>query len=135
MLIKLYTEQDQKDDFYAMMGPHFASLEHKKELGGWQIYNKPESVWCLGFEGSFLVCFCGYYKQGKYYVIDNFVVLKGYRDKGYGTSLLGQSLKKFAGHIIRATTNNVIQQHLFDKFNLKVSGKKGSYLIYQLDCV
>ena len=36
----------QNRDFYALMGPHFASLDIAKELER-QVYNKPNTGWVV----------------------------------------------------------------------------------------
>jgi hypothetical protein len=132
-----FCPSDQNSQFYGIMGPHFASLEHKKELGGWQVYNKLNSIWCLEFDDSKLIGFCVFFKKNSHYYLDNFVILKEFRNKKNSIFLMQNSLKDLklkenSINIIRTITNNPIMQHILEKFNFKKIGDRGSYNVYEI---
>jgi ribosomal protein S18 acetylase RimI-like enzyme len=131
--IKIYTEKEQDSDFYSIMGRHFASLEHKNELGGWQLYNKQESIWILLFKEETLVGFCAYFKNKDHYYLDNFLILKEFRNLGYSKFLLKESLNNFKNQVIKTMSNNIIQIKNFESFNFKQIGIIGSYLKFKLE--
>lgn len=132
--LEIFYPSDQKDDFYSVMGPHFASLEHKKELGGWQVYNMPGSIWFLLFEKKELVAFCAFFEKKGYYYLDNFIVLKEHRGKNLSYLLLQNSLKELENQGIlnlKTMTNNMVMKKVFEKVGFNQTGNKGSYMIYE----
>jgi len=130
MKIEIFPSEKQDFRFYGIMGEHFASLEHKKEFGGWQVYNKPDSIWFLIYEESNIAGFCAYFKKTGHYFLENFMILKQYRRKGYSSLLLCESLKHIKSKI-KTLTNNPIQMKVFEKFDFIKCGSKGSYNIYE----
>jgi ribosomal protein S18 acetylase RimI-like enzyme len=131
MKIKTYEQDQQKDEFYAAMGEHFASLDHKKELDGWQLYNKDNSTWFLLYNEKTLIGFCAMFKKIEHYYLDNFMILKSFRHKGYANILMTECLKYFDKIKLKTMTNNIIQMKILEKFGFVKSGSKGSYIIYE----
>ena len=60
----------QDRDFYALMGPHFASLDIAKELER-QVYNKPNSGWVVDCVGFNAYGFVSVHAENNRYFIDN----------------------------------------------------------------
>jgi RimJ/RimL family protein N-acetyltransferase len=138
MKIKTFSSDQQGQEFYGIMGEHFASLEHKKELGGWQLYNMPNSTWFLMFDDDeqTLIGFCVFFKKNDHHYLDNFMILKKYRRNGYSNILMGECLKQFDGIKIKAMTNNPIQMKVFEKSGFILSFMRGSYGVYfKNECV
>lgn len=132
MQIKVFDSEKQDSYFYSIMGYHFASLEHKKELGGWQLYNKEGSIWFLIFDDNDnLVGFCGVFETKKYLNIDNFIILKDFRKKGYSKMLLDYVNKYFHDSTLRALVSEGFQQKIFINFGFKAIGIKGHFIIYE----
>ena len=129
--IKKFESDQQTSDFYAIMGEHFASLEHKKEFGGWQLYNKLDSIWFLLYDNEILIGFCAFFKKKDYYYLDNFMILKDFRKKGYSKILMEECLKHFNNIKISVMTNNEIQMRLLEKFCFIRRSLKGRYIIYE----
>lgn len=138
MRVDVVKSRDQDDNFYALMGCHFASLEHKKELGGWQVYNKENSIWFLIFnEIGKLVGFCVLFEEKSWNYLDNFVILKEYRGKKYSNLLFKFVINYIIEKklIMRVISNNLIMLKKFDSIKImKIIGNRGTYKVYQLDC-
>lgn len=129
--IKIFENDKQDNFFYSIMGEHFASLEHKKELNGWQLYNKSNSTWFLLFIDNSLTGFCAIFKEKNFLNLDNFIILKEYRRNGYSKILLDFVLDHYKNCKIKTMTNNEHQIKNFESRKLVRTRIKGSYLVYE----
>jgi len=133
--VSVYESVDQDEKFYGVMGQHFASLEHKMELGGWQIYNKPGSVWFLIFDGKILLGFCALYKSN-ICVLDNFVILKASRGKGYSKVLYQSVLNYMCENQLKVrvlSKEDGLLLGYFKTSGFNETGKKGTYISLLFD--
>src|SRR5574344_1736152 len=108
--IETFNEEEQKDRFYSIMGPHFASLDHKEIMGGWQLYNKPDSIWFLLFEDNKLASFAALFNNKSHLFLDCFMTLEPFKKKGYAKELLTEIIKLAENkrEEVRLITNNDI---------------------------
>lgn len=128
--IKIFNSHQQNSGFYSIMGEHFASLEHKKELDGWQVYNKDGSTWFLITQNKLLIGFCALFKTNNYLYLDNFIILKSFRNMGFSKILLEECIK-YSEDKIKAITKNICMIKVFEEYNFRNVGNRGSYLIYE----
>ena len=133
IIIETFNEEEQKDRFYSLMGPHFASLDHKKLMGGWQLYNKSNSIWFLLFEDDKLASFGALFNNKTYLFLDCFLTLESFRKKGYAKILLTKiiELAESKREEIRLITNNEVMFNTVSKLGFSIRSKKGSYKVMQ----
>jgi GNAT superfamily N-acetyltransferase len=133
--IKIYETKDQTKEFYSKMGKYFAFREYAKEMGGWQFYNKENSVWFL-MEDSFeeTIGFCALFFEKSHIFLDNFFINKKFRGKGYSRLLFDKRLDyaKFFDLPIQAIVENPIQEHNYKRCNFEIYGMRGHYRKWRL---
>jgi len=137
--INTYNSEKQNKFFYAIMGEHFASLEHKKELDGYQIYNTPTSFWFVLFEidedskRNTIIGFCSLIKKKNYSLLDNFIILKQFRNQKHSKTLLNYVLDFAQNHkvTVKAIIKNQYMKKNFEKLKIKKLYDKGTYSVYQ----
>lgn len=129
--IETFNEEEQKDRFYSIMGPHFASLDHKEIMGGWQLYNKTGSIWFLLFEYNKLASFGALFNNKTHLCLDCFITLEPFRKKGYAKELLTEIIKLAENkrEEIRLITNNDIMFNIVSKFGFSLKSRRGSYSV------
>lgn len=132
--VRILTEDMQDKNFYAEMGPYFASLDIKKELEN-QIYNKEGSTWFLLYNKSELLGFCAIFELKNYLYLDNFYILTEHRGNKYSNILFESILKytseNYSGLKIKSITKTPEMFYMFEKNNFIHTGNNGRYRKYE----
>jgi GNAT superfamily N-acetyltransferase len=129
MGFKIVTYTSHEDDFWHKMGPFFAFRSYAHEMGGWQFYSKPGSVWFVALLHNEVVGFCSIIQEKNHIYFDNFYVEKEHRNNGYSTILFKARLD-FALSMkqeIRVITNNPIQLKRYHDHGFMLYGMRGKY--------
>ncbi len=114
-------------EFFYMMGKYFSRKEIAKEMDT-QLYSNPLMTWYILYESVDNVYgFISIEKKKDYYYIDNFYVLKEYRNKGYGKKILSKVIEKYGNYKIKLITRNEIAKKLYEEFDFEVISKNGRY--------
>lgn len=127
MIVKKYFSQDQKEDFYAVMGTYFANRKIARELGS-QLYNEDKSVWFILFDEEIVVGFLSLFAKNNYFVLDNVYILPNYRNSGNFQFLLSIVLIDYGSFEIRLVASNPIAIYVYRKFGFMDYGKAGRWL-------
>lgn len=133
MNIKIFTQQEQDGAFYADMGYFFAAKHIRQEMGGWQIYNKPNSTWFVCYDNDKVVGFCAMYQESTHILFDNFYVLPSSRGKGVSNKLFDYRMdfvRRFDCEL-RAITDNPIQMRHYRRHKFENYGQRGKYTKYR----
>ena len=125
-MIRIYTNDSQNADFYAIMGKHFASLDIAKELER-QIYNKDNSVWYLSTYRNTVIGFAAVFDNGKYYFLDNLYVLPEFRNDGTARELVTEIVSDFTDKPIKCVANNPYALKIFHSLGFVEVGQNGKY--------
>ncbi|NCB46831.1 N-acetyltransferase [bacterium] len=135
MEIRIFDSKDQDKIFYGEMGHFFADKKIRQEMGGWQFYNKPDSVWFICYDGSEIVGFCAMYRESTHILFDNFYVLPCQRGKRI-SNLLFDARMEFCQKErmeLRAITDNPIQMRHYERHCFEFYGNRGRYKKYRKD--
>ena len=129
-----YNSEEQNSNFYSIIGKYFAFREYAKEMGGWQFYNKDNSVWFLLYVDDILAGFCCMFVENTHIFYDNFYIFKEYRNKGLSKILFDYRLKecKKYNKEIRAIVENPIQDKNYIRNNFEYYGNRGHYKKWRL---
>lgn len=126
-MIQIFRTDEQDEEFYAIMGPCFASLEIAKELER-QVYNKPETDWHVIFNRfDNVIGFVSVHDAGKYYYIDNLWIEPGFRGRGYGLALINDACRVHANKPLKCIACNPYALRIFEKFGFVEVGTRGKY--------
>lgn len=127
------THTEETTAFYADMGKYFAHRSYAHEMGGWQFYTKPGSIWFLAKSKGVVVGFCSAINEGKYWLFDNFYVEKGYRGQGIASELhkIRCEVVFKTGKEIRVISNNPIQFKKYEQYGFIYYGNRGRYKKYK----
>jgi len=127
MEIKTYTEAQQTKSFYGVMGPFFADKTFFKTFGE-PLYNEPDSIWFVMFEGDEVIGFCTAFKKKTHVLLNQFYVLDKYKGKGCGSKIFNTRLKYLKNEEeLRAMVKDERSMHLYKKNGFDVYGQRGYY--------
>lgn len=132
--VKTYTNHEE--DFWAKMGRFFAFRDYAQEMGGWQFYTKPGSIWFVLYDCDNVAGFCSIIQERNHIYFDNMYVLKEYRGKGLSRMLWDQRMA-YARQMhqeIRVISDNPIQLRRYEREGFTFYGMRGHYLKYKLLC-
>ena len=113
------------DEFCVKMCKFFADTSIIKELDN-QLYSNEDMLWFI-FEDDVVKGFLSIEDKIDYYYIDNFYVVKQYRNADIGNCLLDKVLQTFKDKPIKLITRNDIALNMYLKRNFKVYRTKGRY--------
>ena len=113
-------------DFYALMGPHFASLDIAKELES-QVYNKPDTEWVVYGVGFNAYGFVSVHAENNRYFIDNLYVLPEFRNEGIAGKLIEKVCDKYSDKHLYCIACNPYALKIFSRFGFVEVGKRGKY--------
>lgn len=133
MDIKIFTPELHDKFFYGEMGYFFGEKSIRQEMGGWQIYNKPNATWFICYDNLKIVGFCAMYTESTHILFDNFYVLPEERGRGISNLLFDKRMdfcKQFNVEL-RAITDNPIQMRHYKRWNFEEYGKRGRYTKYR----
>ena len=116
----------QDRDFYALMGPHFASLDIAKELER-QVYNKPNTGWVVDGVGFNTYGFVSVHAENNRYFIDNLYVLPEFRNKGIAGKLISKVCDEYSDKPLRCIACNAYALKVFERFGFVEVGERGKY--------
>lgn len=125
-MIRLFESYMQGLDFYAIMGPHFASLDIAKELER-QVYNKPNTGWIVDCEGFNAYGFVSVHDESKHYFIDNLYVLPEFRNRGIAEELIEEVCELYYDKPLHCIACNPYALKIFKKFGFVEVGERGKY--------
>ena len=139
MPLQVYS--DHEGDFYARMGPFFATRAYVKEMGGWQFYTLPGAAWfvCLS-DSNQIQGFCSLVPKKGYLLLDNLFILPEYRGLKLSNRLMASAIAYAEGlhQEIRCITRNPTQLEKFIQIGFEFTGTRGGYTKLALkprDCV
>lgn len=121
MIIKM---NNKNENFYNIMGKHFASKSFIKELDC-QLYDN-NCEWYMFFDEKQLLGFASLENKNNYYYLDNFYVFQECRNKGIAKEILKEILKDYTN--IKLISRNEYAIKIFKKYGFKEYGKNGRYL-------
>lgn len=129
--IEIFTRETPK--FWMLMGRFFAHRSYAQEMGGWQFYTKPGSVWFVAIQEGEVVGFCSAIEEGRYWFFDNFYVLTQHRGQGIGSILHEARMKHISktNREIRVISNNPIQIKKYLQHGFILTGTRGRYSKYR----
>ena len=127
IIIKLFDNYEaQKPSFYSIMGKFFADRSIIKEMDC-QLYNN-NCYWIIAFNELYDVLgFVSIEAKKSYLYIDNFYVLKEFRDKNIGNRLIKTLVHIFSEDELRLITANQQAEHIFINNGFEVYGANGKY--------
>ena len=125
-MIRLFRSDLQGRDFYALMGPHFASLDIAKELER-QVYNKPNTDWVVDGVGFNAYGFVSVHAENNRYFIDNLYVLPEFRNKGIARKLIERVCDVYNDKLLHCIACNPYALKIFEKFGFVEVGERGKY--------
>lgn len=129
-----YTNHD--GDFFTHMGKFFAFRHYAHEMGGWQFYTKPGSVWFVAYDDSMNVQgFCSIIQEKNHIYFDNMYVLKEFRGKGISRLLFDARMDHavLMGQEIRVITDTPIQLKRYREIGFLEYGKRGRYTKFKYE--
>lgn len=131
VMLCVYREQDRA--FYADMGHFFANRTYAAEMGGWQFYTKPGSIWFVAYIGGDVVGFCSAILEKTHWFYDNFYVLPQFRGIGIASKLHELRNNEIMPMMkeIRLIVNHPAQIHKFEQYGFIQSGNRGRYRVYK----
>lgn len=121
--IKIY--KTFTDEFCTKMCKFFADTSIIKELDN-QLYSNEDMLWFI-FDDGVVKGFLSIENKIDYYYIDNFYVIKQYRNADIGNCLLDKVLQTFKDKPIKLITRNDIALNMYLKRNFKVYRTNGRY--------
>lgn len=121
--IKIY--KTFTDEFCIKMCKFFADNSFIKELDN-QLYSNKNTTWIL-FEDEIVKGFLSVEEKQHYYYIDNFYVIKKYRNSDIGNCLLNKALEIFIDKPIKLITRNDIALKMYLKRGFKIYKNLGRY--------
>lgn len=129
--VKIFKEETPQ--FWILMGKYFAYRTYASEMGGWQFYTKPGSIWFIAHENRHVLGFCSAINEGKYYYYDNFYVNKPHRGIGIGSMLhdIRNAEIKALQKEIRVISDNPIQIKKYKENGFVFFGMRGKYHKYR----
>jgi GNAT superfamily N-acetyltransferase len=128
------TYKNHEGDFWALMGRYFAFRDYAHEMGGWQFYTKPGSVWFVLTDGKAVAGFCSIIQERRHIYFDNFYMLKEFRNKGLSRQLW-EARMDYARSMrqeIRVISDNPIQIARYKREGFEYCGMRGHYQKYKL---
>lgn len=120
---------EETPEFWQKMGRYFAHRSYAQEMGGWQFYTKPGSVWFVLTVANEVRGFCAAIREKSYWYFDNFYVLPEYRNRGYAT-LLHRARWHYiqpTGEEVRVISNNAFQIRQYQHQGFVFTGMRGRY--------
>lgn len=127
-MILTFSSEQQGEEFYALMGQYFASLDIAKELEQ-QLYNMPNTEWFIAYSEG-VVGFASVRDCGKYYYLDNLYVVPQQRNIGTATKIVENIVKRFADKPIRLIAVNPYSIRIFERYGFEKDGKNGKWIKY-----
>lgn len=127
-MILYFSSEAQCDEFYAMMGKYFASLDIAKELEQ-QLYNMPNTEWFVAYQNC-VNGFASVRDCGKHYWLDNLYIIPEYRHKGTATEIIGEIIKECSDKPIKCIAVNPYSIKIFERFGFEKDGKNGKWTKY-----
>lgn len=129
-----YTVEQQDSSFYSIMGKFFAFRKYAHEMGGWQFYNKDNTVWFLMYLEDELIGFCSLFNENTHVYFDNAYIFKEFRGHGYSRQLFDARLTcaRNLQKEIRVISDNPRQIHNYIRNGFEFYGKRGRYGKYRL---
>ena len=124
-MIRIYREQEQNKDFYALMGRFFASKEIAKEMDQ-QIYNTAGTDWYIATHRGQVQGFASVTKRNKYGFLDNLWIVPEWRGHGIGTELV-ETVLDDNPDVIRCIACNPYAIRILEKYGFDEVGKNGKY--------
>ena len=125
-MIRVFKSDSQQDNFYALMGRHFASLDIAKELER-QIYNYENSVWYISTYKRTVLGFAALFDNGKYYFLDNLYVFPQHRNDGIARELVTEIVSDHTDKPIKCIANNPYALKIFHSLGFVEVGQNGKY--------
>lgn len=125
--------EDHEDDFWSVMGKYFAFRDWAHEMGNWQFYSKPGSVWFVLTESCGVTGFCSIINERTHNYFDNFYVMPEYRGKRLSRILWDERWKK-ANDLkreIRVISDNPVQIKRYEECGMEFYGMRGRYRKYR----
>jgi GNAT superfamily N-acetyltransferase len=132
--VKIEIFREETPRFWLLMGKYFAYRSFAFEMGGWQFYTKPFSVWFIALdENDNVLGFCSAINEGRYYFFDNFYVNNEYRGIGTGSELhkIRDKEIKLLNKEIRVISDNPIQIKKYQQYGFIFNGNRGRYHKYK----
>lgn len=127
-MILTFSSEQQGEEFYALMGKYFASLDIAKELEQ-QLYNMPNTEWFIAYSED-VVGFASVRDCGKYYYLDNLYVVPQQRNMGTATEIVEYIIKRFADKPIKCIAVNPYSIKTFERYGFERYGKNGKWIKY-----
>lgn len=127
-MILTFSSEQQGEEFYALMGKYFASLDIAKELEQ-QLYNMPNTEWFIAYSES-VVGFASVRDCGKYYYLDNLYVVPQQRNTGTATEIVEYIVKHFQDKPIKLIAVNPYSIRIFERYGFEKDGKNGKWNKY-----
>ena len=125
-MIRLFKSDMLTQDFYAIMGEHFASLDIAKELER-QVYNKPNTHWFVDMREGRAIAFVSVRSTMTSYFIDNLYVKPAFRHKGIASGLIRNVCDKYNNKPLRCIACNPYALKVFERFGFVEVGERGKY--------
>lgn len=124
-MIKEMTEKEY--NFFFLMGKFFASRKFIKEMDC-QLYSNEDMLWYIYFNKEAKICgFASLEDNEKYSMLDNFLVLEEYRNKGIGKEILDHIVNDVMEKDIRLISRNPIAIKMFKERGFEITGHNGRY--------
>ena len=129
--IEIFTYETER--FWLLMGHYFAHRSYALEMGGWQFYTKPGSIWFVALIDGQVVGFCSAIHEKTHWFFDNFYVLKEHRGKGYASALHDIRMKHVSAtqREIRVISDNPKQITKYYQYGFILTGTRGRYSKYK----
>ncbi len=130
--VVLMTYKDHEANFWELMGKYFAFRDWAHEMGGWQFYSKPGSIWFILIGDPGIIGFCSIINEKTHNYFDNFYIFPEYRKRGY-SKILWDSRWEYAMSLkreIRVISDNAIQIKRYEDCGMEFYGMRGHYKKY-----
>lgn len=131
MEIRIVTYMNHGGNFFQRMGKFFAFRDYAHEMGGWQFYTKPGSIWLVAMDANLMkvLGFCSIIQERNHIFFDNMYVLKEYRGRGISRKLFDQRMieAEKLHQEIRVITDNPIQLKRYREAGFEEYGMRGRY--------
>lgn len=136
METRILTYTNHEGDFFTRMGKFFAFRIYAQEMGGWQFYTKPGSVWFVAInETNEVMGFCSIIQEKNHVYFDNMYVLREFRGNGVSRLLFDARLEyaKTMKQQIRVITDTPIQVRRYRECGFEEYGMRGRYIKFRKD--
>lgn len=125
-MIRIFRADTQDDNFYALMGRYFASLDIAKELER-QVYNKPNTTWYISIIRNKVIGFASVCDCGKHYFIDNLYVIPEHRHCGTAREIIEYIVDDHTDKPVKCIAVHPAALKIFDSFGFIEDGNNGKY--------